>query len=185
MNNSPLNVLVGSTNSHELEAVGMACRNIGINAIVTGIATQSGQNEQPYGLDEGYEGAYARALAVYQQNPEAVAIGMEIFVVTFDQRRGAPKTLDMAFIVILLHRYPTIITTSSGIIFPEEYLEEAFDYGLKETTVGSMIAKRHGGDGTDPHAILTGGKVTRQMTLVSALESALRQLPDQIETIGG
>jgi hypothetical protein len=55
-------------------------------------------------------------------------------------------------------------------------VEIAEERGFETTTVGSVITERLGGDPTDPHSVLTNGKVTRTMTLVDALTIALQQL---------
>ena len=85
-------------------------------------------------------------------------------------------TLDIAVIVILTPDGRQIVTTSEGIEFPEEYVEIAEERGFETTTVGSVITERLSGDPTDPHSVLTKGKVTRTKTLVDALKTALHQL---------
>jgi len=85
-------------------------------------------------------------------------------------------TLDIAVLVILTPDGRQIITTSEGVQFPEECVRIAEKLGFKTTTVGSIITEKLGGDPTDPHSVLTKGKVTRTMTLVDALTVALQQL---------
>jgi len=48
--------------------------------------------------------------------------------------------------------------------------------GFKTTTVGSIITEQLGGDPTDPHSTLTSGKISRTMTLIDAVATALQQV---------
>ena len=170
MNPGKINIVLGSTSTHKLDAVQQACKKLGLEATVTGAKTSSGQNEQPVGLKETFDGALTRAVSARSQNPDSVAIGIESGIFRFG------ITLDIAIVVILTSDGRQIVTNSEGIQFPEEYVKTAEERGFKTTTVGSVITEQLGGDPTDPHSILTNGKVTRTMTLVNALMIALQQL---------
>ncbi len=63
-----------------------------------------------------------------------------------------------------------------GIQIPEQCIRVAEERGFKTTTVGSVIAEQLGGDPRDPHSALTESKVTRTLTLIDALTTALQQL---------
>ncbi|MEK7172587.1 MAG: hypothetical protein AAB740_01245, partial [Patescibacteria group bacterium] len=69
-----------------------------------------------------------------------------------------------------------IITTTPGVIFPEDCVAIAKERGFVTTTVGSIIAEKLGGDPTDPHSTLTKGAVSRVQTLVAGLIIALSQI---------
>ena len=169
-----MNIILGSTSVHKLTAVREACENLGIQAFVHGVKTSSGQNEQPVGFAETFEGALTRAKSAQTQCPNIVAIGIESGVFHFVSNR--PITMDIAIIVILTKDGRQIIMSSSGIEFPEECVKIAEDRGFKTTTVGSVIAERFGGDPTDPYSILTNGKVTRLAVLMEALMLAIKQI---------
>ncbi len=168
-----MNITLGSASTHKLDAVRQACERLGLEAIVSGVKTSSGQNEQPVGFDETLAGALTRGTTAQTQKPEAVAIGIESGIFRFG---ATPITLDIAVIVVLTNDGRQIITTSEGIQFPEEYVRIAEKRGFKTTTVGSVITEHLGGDPTDPHSVLTKSKVTRTKTLVDALVIVLRQL---------
>ncbi len=169
-----MNIIVGSTSKQKIDAVTKACRELGITATVTGTKTRSGQNEQPVGYYETLSGAITRARGAQEEFPDTVAIGIESGI--FDISSVSPVTVDKAVIVIILPDGQQIITTSPGVVFPQECIEIAAERGFETTTVGSVIAEKLGGDPADPHATLTKGKVTREMTLVAALKIALAQL---------
>ena len=105
-------------------------------------------------------------------NPD-IAIGIESGICKITDE----KTVDVALIVLLSKAGEEIVTSSTGIVFPQKYVEIARKKGFTNTTVGSVIAEELGGDGTDPHAILTDGKITRTETLIDALIPALEQYP--------
>lgn len=170
---APINITIGSTSIHKLNAVRQACLKLQIEAVVSGIKTSSGQNEQPVGFDETFRGALTRATFA-KKNTTSVAIGIESGIFRFNV--DTPVTLDIAIVVALTNDGKRIITTSEGMYFPEEYVGIAEERGFETTTVGSVIAERLGGDPTDPYTTITKGKMTRTMTLVDALTTALRQL---------
>ena len=169
-----LKITVGSTSQHKLGAVRNACETLGLDAIIVGVAAASGQDDQPVGLEATYYGALARAIAAQAGNPHSITIGIEGGYL----RCGgpAPITLCVAIVAVLLPDGRRIITTSNSILLPEEHVLEAERRGCKLTTVGAVIAEKLGGDPTDPHTTLTGGRITRTMTLTNALIIALQQL---------
>ena len=166
-------IIVGTKSIHKIEAVKQALKIVGVEAEVTGAKTYSGQNEQPVGFEETFLGAMNRANSVWRGNKDATVIGIESGIFRFNRHNKI--TLDIAVIIILTPDERQIVTTSTGIQFPEEYVDEALKSGFKTTTVGSIIAKKLGGDPTDPHSVLTNGKITRTQTLVDALVRALEQ----------
>ena len=168
-----MDIIIGSTSTHKLDAVRQACQKLGLEAVVSGVKTSSGQNEQPVGFDETFGGALTRAMSAQSQKPDEIAIGIESGIFRF-----GIMTLDMAVIVVLTPDGQQIVTTSEGVQFPEECVKIAEERGFDTTTVGSIITEQLGGDPTDPHSALTKGKVTRTMTLVDALTIALKQLID-------
>lgn len=168
-----INITLGSTSAHKLDAVRQACQKLELSSVVFGVKTSSGQNEQPVGFDETFSGALTRAISAKSQDPDGIAIGIESGIF----RLGTTSvTLDFAIIVVLTSDGRQIITTSEGIQFPEDCVKIAEERGFKTTTVGSVITEKLGGDPTDPHSVLTKGKVTRTMTLIDALVTALQQL---------
>jgi len=146
-----MNITLGSTSTHKLEAVRQACRKLGLEAIVSGVKTSSGQNEQPVGFDETFSGAFTRATSAKAQKPDGIAIGIESGIFRF----GATLiTLDIAVIVLLTSNGRQIVTSSEGIQFPEKFVRIAEGRGFKTTTVGAVITEQFGDDPTDPHSTL-------------------------------
>ncbi len=170
-----INIALGSTSQHKIEAVKQACQQLGLLASVVGVKAASGQNEQPVGLDETHQGALNRAQGAKEQNLEAIAIGIEggIFRTNNEQ---SPMTIDVAVIVILTLDNRCIVSTTPGVVFPEDCVAIAKERGFATTTTGSVIAEKLGGDPTDPHATLTKGAVSRTKTLVAGLIIALSQI---------
>lgn len=169
-----LNVVVGSTSRHKLDAIRNACAELGIDADVLGVRTISGQHEQPSGLDETIAGALRRANEAQKAESGSTAIGIESGIII--NRFPIEVVIDLAVVVILTPEGKRIITTSAGIEFPSQDASTAFGRGFSTTTVGSVIAERTGCDPTDPHAYLTNGKVSRAKLLTDAVVAALAQL---------
>lgn len=163
------NFVVGSTSEHKLNAVREACKKLGIEAYVSGEETYSNQAEQPTGFHCTLRGAINRARGVQRDGFHAIGIESGIF-------EYGSVALDIAIIAIFTANGALIVTNTSGIMFPEEYVVEARRRGFPTTTVGSVIAEKLGGDPTDPHSTLTDGKITRQQLLTDALVVALKQL---------
>ena len=169
-----MKIALGSTSKHKLDAVHEACQQLGLPIEIQGVKTSSGVNEQPVGFEETFEGALARAEEVQDQFPGVIALGIESGI--FRLGENNIHTLDLAVIVLILPTGKKIVTTSSGVQFPEVCVREADRRGFDTTTVGSIVTEKFGGDPTDPHSVLTNGKVTRKKTLVDALVIALRQI---------
>lgn len=170
-----LHIKLGTTSKQKIKAVEEACCRLGIRPIISCKEVASGQNEQPFGFNETYAGAFARAYQALEITGVAdIAIGIESGV--FALGEDFPLYLDLAVVVVLTTNERQITTTSTGVQFPTEYVDEAYELGFETTTVGSIITKHLGGDKTDPHSVLTDEKVTRTMTLVDALVTALRQI---------
>ncbi len=165
-----MHIVVGSTSDLKITAVAEACYKLGIKATVSGGESFSRQNEQPKEMQETYLGALSRANDVAPENTDKIRVGIENGIFRFRN-----ITLDFAFVVVLLPGGRQIVTTSSGVVFPEQYVEEAEKQGFKTTTAGSIISKELGGDKTDPHSTLTENKISRKDLLVAALVFAFKQ----------
>jgi hypothetical protein len=66
-----MKITLGSMSTHKLNAVRQACQELGLDAVVLGVKTQSGQNEQPVGFDETFGGALNRATSAMSKTPTA------------------------------------------------------------------------------------------------------------------
>ncbi len=164
------NIVVGSMSAHKLDAVRKACELLSLDAAVSGVKTSSGQNEQPVGFEETFQGALTRAQGIRSPGDRSIAIGIESGILLSEN-----VTLDIAVVVVLTYD-SRIVTSSVGIQFPEGCNILAAQRGFKTTTVGSVVAEQLGGDPTDPHATITNGKITRSALLTDAIVAALSQL---------
>ena len=170
-----MKIVLGSTSIHKLYAVREACRRINLQAEIVEVKTNIEQNEQPVGLSETFDGALARARAAFN-NDDEITIGIESGILTFDSHLKDRKfTFDIAVIVVLTNNH-MIMTTSSGVVFPEWSVDEAQRRSFTKTTVGSIITEKIGGDPADPHSVLTDGRITRASTLIDALVIAFKQI---------
>lgn len=171
----PVPIMVGSLSPHKLKAVQDACTRLGINAIINGVKAESRQNAQPVGYKETVAGAYTRAMQAFKSAP-CLAIGIESGIFGWDGPGGQDLVMDHAVIALITPQEATKIVVSAGIPFPGRYVESASMRGFAEVTVGKVIAEELGGDATDPHAILTKGKIKRNDLISAAVELALLSL---------
>jgi non-canonical (house-cleaning) NTP pyrophosphatase len=170
-----MKITLGSMSLPKLDAVIQANEILELGAEVCCVKTSSNQNEQPVGFEETFAGALARAKSAKAQRPDSIAIGIESGIFCFDGD-NRPITLDIAIIVVLDNNDRQIISTSTGIQFPEEFVTIAKNRGFDKTTVGSIVAEKINADQNDPHQKLTNGRITRKRTLIEAVVTALKQL---------
>ena len=96
-----MNIVVGSTSVHKLEALREACKQLGwCDVEVVGVKATSGVNEHPYGFQETYVGALNRACDAKKQTAGDVYIGIESGVICVDGTKSV--FIDLAVIVVLL-----------------------------------------------------------------------------------
>ncbi len=172
-----LQIIVGSTSQHKISAVQVACCKVfpaSMKITITGEKSASGQNEQPVGLEETYNGALFRAMSIHGKlTGKGAVVGIESGIIRADSEA---LVIDLAVIVIITDKAREIVTTSTGIRFPCACVMAAEMKGFATTTVGSVIAEQFGGDCTDPHSVLTNGAVCRHQTLVDGLVAGFAQL---------
>lgn len=166
-----MKIVVGSLSGYKLEAVLLACQQLGLEIEIQGIHVSSGQSEEPVGFNETYSGALTRAQKVLSQSPDSVAIGIESGIFRFGADDAV--TMDIAFIVVLTPEGRRVVTTSTGIRLPEEHVTAA---AVGAYQVSHVIAQKMGGHAGDPHSVVTDGKVSRTQTLKDGIVAALAQL---------
>lgn len=188
-------VVVGSTNEMKINAVRRAVDKVlgplsgaGLRE-VRGFAAASDVNEQPEGLEETARGARSRADgAASSVQRDGLYVGIENGIVpigivpTGELLLGLEVVDDLWVDLAVVHAELWVqnrafvgVGTSTGVVFPTEYVEEARARpgGFTRHTVGSVIAERLGGDPQDPHSTLTNGRLKRVDTLVPAVVAAL------------
>lgn len=171
-------IVVGSMSKQKLEAVNYALSSIGINVGVIGIKTSSGQNEQPVGIKEIFDGALARAKEAKITHPNRMTIGIENGIVGY---KGMPNiTLELGIVVILTENNRQVFAISKAIKFPQKYVKIAEKRGFQKNTVGSVIAEFLGGDPADPHLTLSKGKVSRANILSDAIITIFKDLGEEV-----
>ncbi len=170
-------IRLGSESPIKLAAIAEACRILNFEATISSIKVDSEQNEQPYGFEEIYSGAYARAGNAISLNERVITMGIESGIVSFSSF-GLLRHMDIA-VVVIMDDAPVSWSTTPALEIPEKYFQIAKQRGFKQT-VGAIIAEELGGDKADPHSILTAGVTTRKETLVAGIITALEPLIKRI-----
>lgn len=159
---------IGSTSPVKQRALVAALHGLELRHTVNTVEANSRVNCQPVGIAETVLGASNRASAAREVFPHSFAIGVESGII---RRHGT--TIDVAYVVVMTPDHRTVIGHSTGITFPEQYVVEAERQGFCNTSVGRVIAAKLGGSHSDPHAILTKGRLTRQRVLEHAIYATL------------
>lgn len=168
--------IIGTNTYLKIQALREACEMRGFGDDIASVEVPSDQNEQPVGFNETYGGALTRATRAKEcVKSNVVGVGIESGIFRSGDDDSS-RTLDIAIVVLLLDKERQIVTSSVGIIFPEQYVLEAEKLGFKKTTVGSIITKKLNGDSQDPHFALTNGRLSRQKLLTDAIYAALIQI---------
>lgn len=176
---------IGTTSPHKVGALqdALARPSHPLSDIATDIlpfdVSSGGVDVQPFGIALGSMGSENRAAYGLMHAPEALySLGVESYL---ELVRGT--WLDIAHVTLVQRcrsartMYEVVGTaTSLGIPFPEEAVLAALREGAGKHTAGKHVAARLGGDATDPHATLTGGKLTRRGLLTDAIFATFLQV---------
>jgi non-canonical (house-cleaning) NTP pyrophosphatase len=166
-----MKVIVGSMSALKTTVVEIAMRELGQVRTIVSVPVASGVASQPVGEDETLRGARQRAMSAKAVDSSVCAIGIENGI-----RQVGNGWEDWAVIVLLPADGTEIIVHSDGVAVPTDIVEVARARGFSTTTVGAVLAERFGSLSDDPHTFLTGGRVSRQELLVSAVVRALAQV---------
>lgn len=170
-----MKIYVGNSGISEAKAIAAAMKRAAIKRFeVVSVDTVVEQNRQPVGLDETLRIALARADFVKCKKGQHVyAMGIENGIIRSAELK---VTLDLAVIALLTPKGKRLITTSTGIVFPEAFVNEAQDAGFENNTAGERIIKARGEASNDPHLMLTKGGLSRKDLLIGAVFTLLLQL---------
>lgn len=170
---STMKIVLGSTSVHKIDAVKQACAILGgrfADAEVIGVKAKSGVAEQPYTMGEIARGANNRAMDACSFFPEAINIGIESGL-----DGDGSFCVDLAMVTVFTPDGRAYHATSIGVEIPIQFIQEHRERFIEEPdlTIGDVVKEHLGGDRTDPHATLTGGRIKRLDTLVEAIRTAL------------
>lgn len=174
-------VAIATKSSLKIEAVKDVCNSyfsksgsVHIDYISHGCDSEI--NEQPFTLEETLLGAQNRL-----KNLKSILLQdcYEYFICVSIEN-GIVKVgdiyIDLAIVIIENKAGKQFISTSSGMTFDEEFVEEARHRGFYSNTVGSVISERFHCDSTDPHNYLSFEIVNRSKLLKQALEISVGQM---------
>lgn len=169
-------VALGSQSQIKREALQAVLADFGLQGDVQCLDIPSGQNSQPFGIVDIYEGARARAFGAWRAHPDHFCFGIENGIL--DGGRG--KYFDLAVIVLVQPNGTETLGTSTALCcYPTECVLEAQKRGFATTTVSDIIAKRFGGNPKDPFSFLTGGRYPRREQLIQGIRAVMAQVDPQ------
>jgi non-canonical (house-cleaning) NTP pyrophosphatase len=182
-----MKIAVASTSVHKLEAVQLACNEVfGPGVEIQGFKANSGVNEQPNGQAEtllGAENRLAHLIQLIGQTQYDLRVAMEGGIFSIGEG-DAERIFDCGWVVASDAGGLVARGTCTGLEYPKDAVAEARTRGFKTTTVGTVLQERGAiTDGTDTHASLTNGVLTRAHVLHVGLLSALGQLLRQSEKL--
>lgn len=180
-----MHIALASTSEHKIEATREAAIEAyaGKTMLVTGYKAASGINEQPIGHNETLRGAlnrlaHLKRLVGGTRHDLLVAMEGGLFAVDVD---GRDQWFDCGWVVAEDADGRRGIAHCTGVRFNDDDVNAARALGFETTTVGSILAKRVGADGTDPHAYLTDSILKRSHVLKQALIGAFGQIRMQMK----
>jgi non-canonical (house-cleaning) NTP pyrophosphatase len=153
---------------------------------VKGFKARSSVNEQPYGQAEtllGAENRLRHLLELIGETHYDLRVAMEGGVFPLGEG-GGERYFDCGWVVASDASGLLTRGTCTGVEYPKDAVLEARARGFETTTIGTVLQER--GlitDGTDTHASLTCGVLTRTHVLHVGLLSALGQLLQQSEIL--
>ena len=167
-----MQVVVGSTSIHKINAVRSALRVCGFDTEqyrIAGCSASSEIDEQPFGLPQTRSGAFHRACNARRLYPEAdLWIGIESGIVD-----GGNQFYDTAIVIVQHKNGRQFSAITSGHAIPNEYVEEAQRRGFDKHTAGQVMAERTGCDSTDGTSFITDGYVSRSDAISQAVAIAI------------
>lgn len=162
-----IRVIVGSKSAIKVTAVEAAAAELGLEAEVVGIETDSRVAAQPFGLQETLNGALARALAAQDADPSAYAVGIENGLL--NERHAM---VDVACLAVLTPEIDLVCLRSEAVHVPADLARAAWASG-QSVTAGALEARRSGCDPADPHRVWSEGRTDRKTILTAAVREAL------------
>ncbi len=177
-----IKIFVASTSKHKLSAVKRAATEVlGEKGVeVEGVKVPSGVNEQPVGWREIIKGAKNRLDSLKREikkegKPYEYLVAIENGII-FIQTKEEEKWFDVGAVLVEDVKGKQQLSFTGFVEMPKALVDKAKQLGFETTTVGSLIAQKYGGEGTDPHSILTRNAVSRRELLTSAVKVAFGQL---------
>ncbi len=135
--------------------------------------TQSGVPDQPFGLDQMFEGAYNRAEAALSAHNADIGIGIENGLVEI-----GPRWFDPPAIVVRYPRWQVMgAALGAALPIPTQMVNEVRE---QATELGHVVQRLAGGE-KDPHKFLSKGVLDREEIIAQAILSAFTVLinPDK------
>ena len=136
-------------------------------------------NEQPYGIEETLLGAENR---IKNMKSKLLSKNLEYSLIVSIENGIIPAGdyyIDLAVVVIEMNDGTRSVSTSCGVMFPKDDVEEARNRGFYLNTAGSVIAERIGCPSNDPHSALTGQIFNRKSLLEEAVKLCFSQILQQ------
>ncbi len=163
-------VILASESPIKIEAVKQA---LGRSTMI-GVNPQVSQDEQLVGMAEIVFATTERLTAIRNSNNEA---SLYISIVS-GLIEGYHQFIDVG-VVLMADKYgKTALAKSAGLALPLSATQRAMIRGLGKFTVGKILGEDTGNHkyDTDPHSLITQGKLNRSGLLKIAIEKALRHL---------
>lgn len=168
-------IFVASTNEIKLKAVTAVVSDL---YAIQGVKPDIKMNEQLVGMEETVFEVSHRLLSLRKNLEEQkIPYGLIVSIGNGITQRNN-KWEDVGIVMMIDAHGKTSIAVSEGIVFPDKYVEVARTRGFEEITVGSVIAEDFNipEASTDPHTLLTSGKISRKTLLQEAVVRALKSL---------
>jgi non-canonical (house-cleaning) NTP pyrophosphatase len=169
-------IVVGSTSEIKLAAVRQAVKDCGWGGDISGMNVPSAVPRQPVGYTMIHSGAWNRAMAVRNSDPNCYAVGIESGII--DQESGWYDVSAVHVIIPGQSQPFGLPAYSAAVSVPVDVVLEVLTRGINQVTIGQLLAERYPGQcqPDDPHLFLTHGKFSRQKILVAVLYHVIKEV---------
>lgn len=166
-------VAVSSSSPIKLSAVSRGMRLAGLPTRVIGWPTQSNVSEQPQSIDETYTGAHNRHEALIH----ASAHDTPDYFATIESGQfhlhASHNTFGGSVVIIEKRGGQRKLSINTSMEYPKEMTDKV---PSQYPDLGVLVQKEYGSKLKDPTLYLTGGKMSRRMSLERAVFTAAVQL---------
>lgn len=160
-----MKLAIGTTSELKIRALKKALDEMGIEADVSSIKTESGVSNQPFGYEETTNGARNRALAALGNGIYDMAMGVESGLMKI-----GGNYFDIACIIIETKERVESISYSSGYFTPKWIVDEIKE---QKTEYGHITQRLSGDTEKDPLKYFSKNKMSREELLTQAIKIAL------------
>jgi inosine/xanthosine triphosphatase len=163
-------VFVSSENALKISSTSLALREFNLRYKVVGLKTKSGISEQPYSIEETYQGAENRLNDLKQQTKDRkpkMLVSIESGNSVLHKKHN---TFGLSVCIIEDETGKRAVTIGSDLEIPKEMTDLV---PSKYPDLGILVQEKYGVKNKDPYLHFTNGKLSREKLLFNSVVNTL------------